>query len=564
MAVLVLAILAVIGTIALAGKGSAAKTRAGAAVLAATTESRPDRRPPTAAPPAAKQPPLSGLRADNGGHPFAGDRRLLTTISPNGDGLRDRAFIRFRLSRPAIVTLAISRTQRTPLAPVYQTSKMLSAGSHVLAWAASTTTPPGVYLCRLTVQAGATLTRYGAASSRAAHSGRTALAPVIRVQGIDAFLREPSILPGGEIQLMIAADAPALSLRFYRFGGTASAATNTTTLAGDPVGRPSHYDWRPWRSTPHTLRLRAGHWPSGLYYIRLHASDGRTGFVPLVISPAHPGANSHVAIVLPTYTWQAYNFYDSDGDGYGDTWYSGWEQRHVNTARPYLNRGLPLHFADYDAPLLRWLDRHATGADYLSDEYLERTTGPMLRKTYDLIVFEGHEEYVTTHTYDAIERYRDLGGHLIFLSANNFFWHITRTGHILTRTAQWRQLGRPEAALIGAQYRANDGGRSLGAYRVKAADKLPWLFVGCNLQNGDTFGRYGVEIDARASTSPPQTIEVAVIPNIYGPGIDAEMTYYETSAGAMVFDAGALNFGASALSNPTDCLLQNLYNHLNS
>ena len=41
---------------------------------------------------------------------FAGDDRLRTTVSPNGDGVRDAAIIRFRLARPATVTIEAVRT----------------------------------------------------------------------------------------------------------------------------------------------------------------------------------------------------------------------------------------------------------------------------------------------------------------------------------------------------------------------------------------------------------------------------------------------------------------------
>ena len=49
-----------------------------------------------------------------------------------------------------------------------------------------------------------------------------------------------------------------------------------------------------------------------------------------------------------------------------------------------------------------------------------------LASAYDLIVFPGHHEYVTTREYDLVEGYRDLGGNLMFLSANNFFWRVDR------------------------------------------------------------------------------------------------------------------------------------------
>ena len=84
--------------------------------------------------------------------------------------------------------------------------------------------------------------------------------------------------------------------------------------------------------------------------------------------------------------------------------------------------------------------------------------GNALARAYDLIVFPGHHEYVTTNEYDAIEKFRDLGGNLIFLSANNFFWKVTRRGNLMTRVKRWRDLGRPEAELIGVQYFGNDRG----------------------------------------------------------------------------------------------------------
>jgi hypothetical protein len=40
---------------------------------------------------------------------------------------------------------------------------------------------------------------------------------------------------------------------------------------------------------------------------------------------------------------------------------------------------------------------------------------------------------------------------------------------------------------------------------------------------------------------------LARIPDLFGPGRTAEMTYYETPAGARVFSAGALNFGGTVM-----------------
>ena len=66
---------------------------------------------------------------------------------------------------------------------------------------------------------------------------------------------------------------------------------------------------------------------------------------------------------------------------------------------------------------------------------------------------------MTAAEYHAVPEFRDRGGNLAFLSANNVFWRIDVHGQTMRRVAKWRDLGRPEAALIGVQYLANDRGR---------------------------------------------------------------------------------------------------------
>ena len=59
-------------------------------------------------------------------------------------------------------------------------------------------------------------------------------------------------------------------------------------------------------------------------------------------------------------------------------------------------------------------------------------------------MFPGHHEYVTQTEYDIVQRYRDLGGNLAWLSANNFFWKVVRHGAVLERVAQWRHSAVPK------------------------------------------------------------------------------------------------------------------------
>ncbi len=173
---------------------------------------------------------------------------------------------------------------------------------------------------------------------------------------------------------------------------------------------------------------------------------------------------------------------------------------------------------------------------------------------------------MTEHAYDVVERYRDLGGRLVFLSANNFFWKVEKQGATMRRVRQWRDLGRPEARLCGVQYRANDDGTKQGPFYVIDAGATPWLFEGTGLENGSKLGEmvggYGIEVDGTTPDSPPGTRVVALIPSLFGPGINAEMTYYETAAGARVFSAGVLDFGGSATFWPVRRMLDNLWRHM--
>jgi hypothetical protein len=385
---------------------------------------------------------------------------------------------------------------------------------------------------------------------------------VVRVQGVDAAFGHAGYRPGETAWLALATDAPAVDLQVLRSGPERVETRRSDELNGVPVGGVRHVDWLGRATRPGRIAVRVGDWPSGLYFAQLTASDGRVGYAPFVVAPRRLGEH-RIAVVLPTSTWQAYNFTDQDGDGWGDTWYAAWAARTVRLGRPFEHRGVPQYFRRYDLPFLRWLDRHGIAVDYLSDADLDgAASGDRLARAYDFVVFPGHHEYVTAHEYDVVRRYRDLGGNLAWLSANNFFWKVVRHGPLLERVAQWRTLGKPEAALIGVQYRGNDEGTRRGAFVVRGAAAAPWLFDGTGLADGDSFGRFGIEIDATAPSSPPGTTVLAAIPHLYGPRFTAQMTYYETPRGAKVFAAGAFTLAGSARLPAVDRLLQNLFAHL--
>jgi hypothetical protein len=169
---------------------------------------------------------------------------------------------------------------------------------------------------------------------------------------------------------------------------------------------------------------------------------------------------------------------------------------------------------------------------------------------------------VTTREYDVIAGFRNRGGHLIFLSANNFFWRIVRHGNVMTRTRRWRELGRPEAALIGVEYFRNDRGQHRAPWVVRPSPADDWLLWHSGLAPGSRVSSGGIEADRTTTDSPRNIKIVAEIPNLYGPGLTAQMTYYETGRGAQVFAVGAFGFTGAATDPRVARVLANLWRRL--
>ncbi|HET8607610.1 MAG TPA: N,N-dimethylformamidase beta subunit family domain-containing protein [Gaiellaceae bacterium] len=506
-------------------------------------------------PRAQRTPLLAGLRAGNSGlRPYARDDEELTTVSP-APGRRS-ARLRFRLLRRAHVSLQVLRTGQGVASerPVSSGESSLSTravtlgpGPHTIGWTPPADLPPRTYVLEL--------------SAQAAGDRPVTARSVVRVLGVDAGFLVRSAQPGDTATLVIRTDAASLDVQILRSGPEADPTYADDEIKGVPVTDPVTLDWTRHGDGPSSIGVQVGDWTPGVYAARLQADDGRVGFAPLVVRPALP--TRRIAVVMPATTWQAYNFYDFDGDGWGDTWYARWRTRDVLLSRPHARRGVPFRYRSYDLAFQRWLVRTEKEVDVYADEDLERFTPATLRTAYDLVVFPGHSEYVTATTYDVVSGYRDLGGNLLFLSANNFFRRVDRAGQTITLVDEWRNLGRPEAALCGVQYVASDRGERHAPFTVVGADAAPWAFAGTGLQNGSQFGVYGIEIDARAPSSPPGTTVLATIPDLFGPGRSAEMAYYEHASGAKVFSAGVLNFGGQVSLWPqTTQLLENVWARL--
>ncbi|HEY2354933.1 MAG TPA: N,N-dimethylformamidase beta subunit family domain-containing protein [Gaiellaceae bacterium] len=303
-------------------------------------------------------------------------------------------------------------------------------------------------------------------------------------------------------------------------------------------------------------------WPSGDYVARLTWRGG-SDYAPFVLRPKRLGT-APVLVIEPTNTWHAYNAYR------GDSWYLDPSVHRIDLRNPFADHdvkgrpvpaGLPKQFKELDVGFLRWYWKSGYRADFFSDDDLERIKSVKQLLRYKLIVFGGHEEYVTSHVYKLITAYRDAGRNLAFLSANNFFYKVTVRDNTMVGRTTWRGLGKPEASLVGAQYAGwNHGSMPNKPYRLINRQAAPWLFKGTGLRNGATFGSYGIEIDEPNTVSPDDTDVLAEIPHEFGAKA-ADMTIYRMGR-STVFDAGVFNFGATAHWPRIARMVSNLWSHL--
>jgi hypothetical protein len=394
-------------------------------------------------------------------------------------------------------------------------------------------------------------------------SGRASTAPLLAGFGARSYA------PGQVAVLDIGGgNTNRATLQIFQAGasgtpGPAAAPGWDKPTFGKPVTTPQQLE-RPSGSRRWVVHVPLGSdWASGDYVARL-TWGAHADYAPFVLRPNRLGT-ARVLVVEPTNTWHAYDVVD------GDSWYLDASVHKIDLTNPFASyrvsgkrvpAGLPEQFSRFDLGFLRWYWHSGYRADFISDDDLESISSAAQLRHYRLIVFAGHEEYVTSHSFDVVTRYRNAGGNLAFLSANNFFYKVAVSGNTMTGRTRWRDLGRPEAALVGAQYAGWDEGKYPNRpYRIVNTAAAPWLFRGTGLHNGSAVGNYGIEVDEPNAASPPHTHVLAEIPNELGPGKPAEMTIY-TRGHSTVFDAGAINFGASAHWPALSRFFSNLWSHL--
>lgn len=415
-----------------------------------------------------------------------------------------------------------------------------------------------------------------------------------------------SVAAGDVIQLRISADERAVHLVVHRLGGDEPPVATLGPLRAEhyPAGRCDEpWDWP-------ALSLGTDAWHSGIYVAFLHPCrggdhhaclppgrppvDGRHSRILFVVRPAPGAAPAPLIYKVPLSTYHAYNATGGGSLYLGDSLDPRTGLRTVTLARPGGGTGGDLSFPDapdvydrsspregvahWDLPFLTWLERAGYRADVCTD--LDLDHHPSLLDGYTALVGAGHDEYWTTGTRDAVERFVRRGGSAAFFGGNLCFWRVHLDGdrlacrHPPTATDdcdQWWRI-RSETALSGVSYR-NGGGwwngpRDPVGYTV--VDSGHWVYAGTGLSDGDGFGAeerlVGYECDAATldlrDPGRIRTVQMADEPAVHllgvarlGPGWQdrpngerAAATMVTMEPGGVVFTAGTTDW-ARVLAN---------------
>ncbi len=317
--------------------------------------------------------------------------------------------------------------------------------------------------------------------------------------------------------------------------------------------------------------------------------------------------------VHPEYGLSTYNFH-SDGSGIC----------HANHKRPlfslrpgYITFGATeghcsgLRHLQADTHLYAWLEKMGIAYDIVTDQELH-DDGIEAIEGYRAVTTGSHPEYHTPRTLDALQQYREQGGHFMYLGGNGFYWRIAvhqedngtleirrNEGGIRAWAAEpgeyfqafdggygglWRRNNRPPQQLAGVGFSAQ--GNFHGSYyridpNARTDPETAWIFEGVANQ---TVGEYGFSgngaagfeldrADYRLGT-PDNTHVIASsedhhesfipvpeellthITTWSGEPVEklvrADMVYQKSDSGSQLFSTGSITFCGSLLFNDAD------------
>lgn len=323
-------------------------------------------------------------------------------------------------------------------------------------------------------------------------------------------------------------------------------------------------DWTP----SYTLTVPLT-WTTGQYMVRMTRADGYQNDMIFVVRD--DSSTSPYLFQASVTTYEAYN-------GWGGTWLYGssrpdWSGRayQVSFDRPYLTPG----FLTWEYDMIRWMERQGYDVSYITDVDTDESPGLLLQHRAFLSV--GHDEYWSKRMRANAKAALDAGVNLAFFGGNDVYRHIRFASSPLGPdriiicykdaqldplynvdnsdvTVDWREppVSRPENELLGEM---SAGGNFYHWYPDVVTNTNSWVYNNVDVADGTGLPNViGAEYDHVFDNGlTPSTLSIvgqSPVTDIFGHQDVANTTVYTASSGAVVFDAGTINW-VNSLDNFT-------------
>ncbi len=408
---------------------------------------------------------------------------------------------------------------------------------------------------------------------------------------VEGYVAEQAVVAGQTERVFVnAARARTVTVQVFRigwYGGTGGrlvlqsrplAVGRQRPCAHSAITGLTECRWRPTLSFQIPAPLA-----SGVYVVKLSASDGARRDCVFVVRVAHPAP---LLVEIPTATYEAYNAWG------GDSLYPGGRRVEatgtgqgvaVSYDRPYDSQTGAGQFFVREVAAVRFLERYGYPVSYTTSEAIDRAPGQVAGAR--AVIDVGHSEYWSAREERAFAHARDSGTSLIFVSSDTLAWRV----RFAAATRASSEAGAPDHVIIAyKEHAARDpvrgvptglfpaGGAALTGsaydgcitprvrqpgppvYRYFAWSPTPslqpgWLFAGTGVSVSTRIpGIVGYELDERTAATPAGTRLIgtgtagASCQSAGEPaparGTAAETTLYTARSGALVFATGTLGW----------------------
>jgi hypothetical protein len=329
-------------------------------------------------------------------------------------------------------------------------------------------------------------------------------------------------------------------------------------------------------------------WPSGVYLAKLTTDDAPRHDSYIIFVVRDDARHPTYVVQLPITTYEAYNLWGGKSLYMGCQLHDGRLRNcdpdarvdtvsfnrpfgiNINEAAKYglgageyitnlqpVGEKYPISSASFDYNLVRWMERRGYDVGYITN--LDLHENKELPDGIKAFIATGHDEYYSKPMWDHLVAAVDHGLNVGFFTANNIYWQVRfsegefgigrhdrlmicyRKGGDPVRdneltTGLFRNLGRPEASLIGSQYVFDP---VQGDIRI--VNPHHWLLAGTGAtENAKLRGLLGYEVNAMSATSSPANLKI--LAHSSGRDYTSDVTYYIRPSSAQIFSTGTMQW----------------------